>query len=187
MTGGTEFDNGKFKELILLMTERSAEDPKISRVKLNKLLYLADFGAFRKLGRSITGATYVKGEFGPMAYQLPRAEEELGNRGALSYRTDDSGPKPRKVPIAHESADQSLFAEEELQIIDAALAELAAYGGSGASDWSHDDSAGWELVEKEGDAIPYETAFISKKRPTRAMHEHAARLAKERGWDKVRP
>ena len=36
-------------------------------VKLNKLLYRADFEAFRLLGHPITGETYEKQEFGPVA------------------------------------------------------------------------------------------------------------------------
>ena len=46
----------------------------MSRVKLNKLMYRADFESFRLLGRSMTGATYIKGEYGPMVKDLPDRE-----------------------------------------------------------------------------------------------------------------
>jgi hypothetical protein len=165
MAGNKEFDSGRFKELILYVTERSSPeaDPRMSRVKLNKLLYRSDFEAFRLLGHSITGATYLKGEHGPMAAELPRAEEELGRAGYLHYQAGEpEGPYPRKVPIADESADTKQFSIEERAIIDRALEELAPHGGGGASRWSHEESVGWRLT-KEEKAIPYETSILASE------------------------
>jgi Protein of unknown function (DUF4065) len=159
MAGRTEFDSGRFKELLLLFAARSTNDPLMSRVKLNKLLYRADFEAFRLLGRSITGATYVRGEHGPMAAELPIAEKELGNSGYLSWQAKEAGPYTQKVPVAHEAPDESQFSTDELAIIDKALAELAEHGGKGASVWSHKESAGWRL-KSDGEVITYESGLI---------------------------
>lgn len=159
MAGRKEFDSGKFKELVLLFAERSAQDPLMSRVKLNKLLYWSDFEAFRQLGASITGATYIKGEYGPMAAELPLAEDELASRGYLHYETRSVGPHAQKVPIADEKADEAQFGMRELEIVDAALALLRWHGGKGASDWSHQQSAGWRVKELN-EPIPYETAIV---------------------------
>jgi Protein of unknown function (DUF4065) len=163
MAGGREFSSSRFKELVLLLAWRSKDDPLMSRVKLNKLLYQSDFEAFRLLGRSITGATYVRGEFGPMAAELPWAEERLGERGYLSYRTQESGPYPQKVPVAHEGADEAQFSDEELEIARRAVAELADYGGKAASEWSHEESAGWRLREND-EVITYESGLIDTGR-----------------------
>src|ERR1044072_1071528 len=124
MAGRTDFNNGKFKELVLLLAARSADDPRMSRVKLNKLLYLVDFEAYRLRGQSMTGATYIKGEHGPMAAQLPLAERELGERGYLAWerRGEDY---PQKVPVAAEAPDESFFNDEELRIIEYALSALS--------------------------------------------------------------
>jgi hypothetical protein len=164
MAGSREFDSGRFKEAVLYFAERSSEevDPQMSRVKLNKLLFRADFEAFRLLGQSITGATYLRGEHGPMAAQLPISEEELGRAGYLHYRIDESGPFERKIPIADESADAEQFSAAERGIMDRALQELAPYGGKGASVWSHEESAGWRLTPEE-EVIPYETAIIASE------------------------
>jgi hypothetical protein len=160
MSGGREFDWGKFKELVLLLAERSAADPLMSRVELTKLLYRIDFESYRLLGQSMTGATYIKGEHGPMAAELPVAEEELGRSGYLEWRIEQAGPYEQKVPVAKEKADKEKFSEAELEIIDAALAELAELGGKAASKWSHETSVGWRVMNP-GEAIPYETALIS--------------------------
>lgn len=187
MAGGIDFNRGKFKELVLLLAQRSANDPRMSRVKLNKLLYLSDFEAFRRRGRSITGATYVRGEHGPMAAELPGAEQELGRRGYLEWTRAEAGPHTQKIPVAREPADEGQFDEFELRIITEAITELLPHGGKGASEWSHEQSAGWNLVDEEGDPIPYETAFISTQTPSREMFERAERLARERNWAEVRP
>lgn len=186
MAGGREFDRGKFKELVILLAERSANDPRMSRVKLNKLLYRADFEAYRRLGHSITGATYVRGEHGPMAGELPLLEEELGRAGYLDWRTDKAGPHPRKIPIALEKADETQFTDDELQIVADALRDLKDLGGRGAREWSHKHSAGWNLVEDEA-PIPYSTTFISTDPIPEGDIERARQLALERNWADIRP
>lgn len=186
MAGGSEFNPAKFKELVLLLAQRSASDPRMSRVKLNKLLYRADFEAFRRLGHSITGATYIKGEHGPMASELPVAEQELGRSGYLSWRFAQAGPHEQKIPVAKEPPDETLFTAEELQVINDALTELLPHGGKAASEWSHEESAGWNLVDS-GKPIPYETAFISMKQPSTSLFRHAERLARKRNWADVHP
>jgi Protein of unknown function (DUF4065) len=186
MAGGIEFNRGKFNELILLLAQRSQQDPRMSRVKLNKLLYRVDFEAFRRFGRPVTGATYIRGEHGPMAAELPGAETELGGRGYLTWRSEQAGPYTQKVPVVQEPPDETQFSEEELAVINDALEELFEHGGRSAREWSHKESAGWNLVG-ENEPIPYETAFISTERPDESLFEHAKRLARERSWARVRP
>lgn len=186
MAGRTEFDNGKFKELVLLLAQRSKDDPRMSRVKLNKLLYLVDFDAYRLLGHSVTGATYIKGEHGPMAAELPRAEKELGERGYLSWRTEGEEPYAQKIPVAAEEADEAQFTTGELQIIEAALISLADLGGGGARDWSHEESVGWNEVEDE-EGIPYHSAVFSTEAIPAADVARARELALSRGWAERHP
>lgn len=161
VAGGTAFNRGKLKELMLLFAGRSKDDPRMSRVKWNKLLYRADFEAFRLLGRAITGATYIRGEYGPMLKDLPIYEEELGGAGRLDWQTDRSGPNPRKIPIAKgDPPDVTQFTEEELRIVERTLAELREHGGKGASDWSHEESVGWRLLKNDA-PIPYEADLVA--------------------------
>lgn len=175
MAGGIEFSGGKFKELVLLLADRSSGDPRMSRVKLNKLLYRADFEAYRQLGRSITGATYIKGEHGPMASELPLAEHELGARGLLNWKGVPAGPHTQKIPVATEPADPTQFSDEELEVISQALRELLPLGGKGAKEWSHETSAGWQAAEPNQE-IPYETARISTERPPEKIFRYFRKL-----------
>src|SRR2546425_2356963 len=136
-------------------------------VKLNKLLYRADFEAYRRLGRSITGETYEKQEWGPVARDLPIVLDELGAAGRLRWQLIPRGPHTRKVPSmvseADAAPDLSTFAEGEREVIEDTLRELATYGGKSASDWSHEESPGWQTVPEYGMEIDYGSAVISTR------------------------
>lgn len=155
-----DYSGAKFKELVLYLSQRSADDEGFGMVKLNKLLYRADFEAFRTLGRSITGVQYEKQEFGPVARQLPLALDDLARQGYVIWRHFEAGPYTRKVPEAIETPDLSLFADEEVAVADRAVQELSDFGGKEVSEWSHDHSAGWR-VARIGEEIPYATAIVS--------------------------
>jgi hypothetical protein len=165
MAGGTNLNRQKFKELVLYLAQRSGEDEGFGMVKLNKLLYRADTEAFRKLGRSISGAEYEKQEYGPVARPLPLALDELAQDGYIIWHRIPAGEHLRKVPEAHEPPDLSQFTEPELEVIEDALGELLPHGGKSVSEWSHDRSVGWNAVEI-GEQIPYGTALISPDPPS---------------------
>ncbi len=54
------YDEGKFTEAVLYVAKRLEQDPAGGAMKLNKVLFHADFGHMRAHGRTITGATYQK-------------------------------------------------------------------------------------------------------------------------------
>ena len=141
---GDQFNKGKFKEMVLYFAVRSAEarDEGFGMVKLNKLLYRADFEAYRTLGQSITGETYERQEFGPVARDLPIVLDELGASGRLDWERIPAGPHTRKVPRVPDQEDAlpdpRVFSEGELNVMERALRELSTYGGKAASEWSHE-------------------------------------------------
>ena len=65
MMNNFEFEPDKFRELIVYICKKSEGDPTFGAVKLNKILYYADFAAYRILGKPITGAQYQKLREGP--------------------------------------------------------------------------------------------------------------------------
>lgn len=177
MAGGREFDRGKLKELVLYLSERSADDPGFGMVKLNKLLYRADFEAYRLLGKSITGAEYEKQAYGPVARALPVVLDDLAANQYVIWRHFAAGDYTRDVPAATVPPDLHAFSPDEIEIVDRALQELADHGGKSVSEWSHETSAGWR-VKKIGQEIPYSSAIINLKPPSKeAMARVRAQLA----------
>ena len=78
-----DFNADKFKELIVYIAERCQDDPTFGAVKLNKILYYADFAAYRIEGQPITGATYRKLSEGPAPKEMISARDELIESGRL--------------------------------------------------------------------------------------------------------
>jgi hypothetical protein len=188
MGDSKQFDRGKFKEMVLYFAIRSAasRDEGFGMVKLNKLLYRADFEAYRTLGCSITGETYERQEFGPVARDLPIVLDELGQAGRLRWQQIPAGPHVRHVPSVpdHDEAlpDPRVFSEDELNVMERTLDELATYGGKAASEWSHEQSAGWNLAGEDGNVIEYRTAFTSTAPLPDGFLKHASEYVRQRGW-----
>jgi hypothetical protein len=188
MGNSQQFDRGKFKEMVLYFAVRSAElkDHGFGMVKLNKLLYRADFEAFRTLGQSITGETYERQDYGPVARDLLLILDELTASGRLQWDRIPAGPYTREVPkVPNEDAaapDRSMFSPQELKVMEAALSELTGLGGKAASEWSHEESAGWNVAEDDGVAIDYSTSIIATKPIPNEDLERAARFVREQGW-----
>lgn len=182
------FDRGKFKELVVYLCAASdqAGDEGFGMVKLNKLLYRADFEAYRLLGHAITGETYEKQEFGPVARDLLIALDELGAAGRLRWQSIPRGPHERKVPTVTEDpnavVDMSLFSADERRVIADTLSELAVHGGKSASEWSHEESAGWNVAREFGEAIDYSTTFVSTAPIPVEDLERASQFVRDRGW-----
>jgi hypothetical protein len=177
-----EFNRGKFKELVLYLSECSADDEGFGMVKLNKLLYWCDFESHRALGRPMTGETYEKQEYGPVARDLPIVLDELAASGYVIWQRLPSGPYSRKVPTAKSEADLYQFSQAEIAIADRALEALAEHGGRAASEWSHEKSVGWNVAREYGDPISYDTAFISPDGIPPEDLKRAEGYVRERGW-----
>jgi hypothetical protein len=162
MAGGRNYDQSRFENLLLYFAERSHDDEGYGKVKLNKLLFRADFEAYRLLGTSITGEEYKRQDLGPVAAHLPSALKRLEENGVLRVQALDAGPYQRLVPLIEEGheANTSAFSEAELTIIERALEELQGQGAKQVSEWSHEVSIGWR-VKKTGDVIPYSSAPLS--------------------------
>jgi Protein of unknown function (DUF4065) len=188
MIEAMQFSRGKFKELVVYLCAASerAGDEGFGMVKLNKLLYRADFEAYRLLGHPITGETYEKQEFGPVARDLPIILDELGAAGRLRWQFIPSGPHTRKVPTVTDDpdavADMGAFPSDEREVIESALRELAVYGGKGASEWSHEESAGWKAAPEYGRAISYASAFISTEPFSEQDLDHVRKFLRKQSW-----
>jgi hypothetical protein len=185
------FKRGKFKEMVLYFAERAAEaeDHGFGMVKLNKLLYRADFEAYRTLGHAITAETYERQKFGPVARDLLIILDELAASGRLFWERIPTGPHTRVVPTTRMdpelAADRRAFQGDEIEVMERAIRELAAYGGRAASEWSHEQSAGWNLAGEDGKVIDYATALISTRPVPPGDLEKATQYARARGWIKA--
>lgn len=175
------FQREKFRELILYIAEKTADDPSFGDTKLNKVLYWADFFGYSHLGRPVTGARYFKLPHGPAPRALRPIRDELVDEGVVRVEEHPYKGKTRRVTIAERPANTDLFDPQELELVDNLIAQLKGRSATAVSELSHRQSVGWNLVDLYED-IPYRTALVSPEIPSDETlargRERAARL----GW-----
>jgi Protein of unknown function (DUF4065) len=151
-----EINLAKFKSLVHYICWRCADPTKLGAVKLNKVLWRADFKAYLELGESVTGATYVKRQYGPVPSILPTLRQ-LEDEGKLSIREVEYYEKGKKEFFALTRPGLSSFTADEISLIDEAIEYVAEkHTARSISEESHDRI--WELA-RIGEEIPYYTVF----------------------------
>lgn len=172
-------DDGKLRELILYVANRSMDDPNMGSLKLNKALFYADFGAYLHLGVPITGHRYFKLPQGPAPRHLVEVRDGLlADKSARMVRRDVGADRPLTRLVALREPDLSLFSAEQLAFVDAVLDGLRDSTGTAVSNKTH-LLAGWRLAKHQED-IPYETAFLGQA--TRADLDRGRELAQRYEW-----
>jgi Antitoxin SocA-like, Panacea domain len=175
------FRSDKFAELMLYVAREAADDPTFGAVKLNKVLFYADFGAYAELGQPVTGARYQRLHFGPAARAMLPVQNELIRFGhaALEFENYFGLKQSRLVP--KRDPDLSQFSQRELDLVDRAIKTFWGMDATSLSQLSHDESKGWQIVQ-DGEDIPYGSVFLSTEEPPGGAIELGQRLASQHGW-----
>lgn len=151
----------RLKELVLLVAARSKDDSTFGATKLNKLLFFADFRAYTRLGEPITGAPYVKRQFGPCPRDILRAVRTLVSEGrAREIELSTGGGYTQRRVEAIADPDPSMFSPDQVAVVDDVIGRLRHLGAVSVSDFSH-RFTGWKLAA-DGEEIPYFTALIGQ-------------------------
>lgn len=171
-----EIDKAKLHELILLIAARmeGEDQPGRGRIKVAKLLWLSDFEAHRRYGRSITGERYVADELGPAPADEMLALRDLEAAGDLVI---ERGYEKQQLLHATRPADLSIFTEGERGIVNETLERYRDWTGSQLVELAH-EYPGWKLAQRGAD-IPYHSVHISAKGPTERDIERARELARD--------
>lgn len=174
MAGGAEFDSHKFEELIVYVAHRLGPEAALGRIKLAKLLMHSDFIAFRRLGRSITGATYEKWEHGHLPRELLIAQRDLEATGGIEVESVDYYGKTLKQITARRDPNLGEFSEDEIAIAEGAIRLFGHESATYLSQLAHQEP-GWILSDDHA-VIPYETSLISTEPPSDSDVEYFRRL-----------
>jgi len=158
----TAFEVEKFKNLILYVSKKSENDRRFGAVKLNKILYYADFDAYRRLGQPITGATYQCLDEGPAPRELvPVRDSMIGE--SIKIESVPVARFTRQRIVALTDPDESLFTEAELRIVDQVMEAMRPMNGAQVTELSHTEP-GWIQAETSDD-IEYETVWLQAGDP----------------------
>ena len=105
----------KHKQMIACMIKYGADnDGWITKVKLAKLVYLADFAYYYENGKSISGLTYVKYPRGPVAEAFFLAVDELEDGGTI---TREFSGEATRFSLVEKNVRRSKLSERELDTI----------------------------------------------------------------------
>ena len=147
----------KFAELLLYVAKTCANDPSFGATKLNKVLFFADFIAYRKRQRSITGATYQKLPYGPAPKCLLPAQTTLVRSGRLAIQELDHHGTTQKRPVALRDPDLSVFEADEIAIVDSVIRQLCGMSAVEVSEMSH--GFWWQIADMK-EEIPLPVALV---------------------------
>lgn len=149
-------EDWKLRELLLYISARGT----IGATKLNKILFHAEFEAYRTLGRPITGHPYIKRKNGPAPQQLRNIRTSLQLDGSAEVAQVEIGaphPEDRIVPLRAPRVEW--FTSEELAIVDSVIAKFGHMSGTAMAEESH-RIPGWRAAHMN-EEIPYATALVS--------------------------
>jgi len=154
----------KLTELILYVAEASECDPGFGAVKLNKILFYADFLSYFKHGKSITGEPYFALQDGPAPKRMKPVRAEMEDRGDIALKSVTMGMKNPQVRVIALRAPR--FAEvgisaEDISITSHVIDLLKAKNGTELSKASH-DFIGWQAAMSKGEktVIQYATVCL---------------------------
>lgn len=165
----------KFKELLIYIALCSEGDDSFGAVKLNKLLFHSDFLAYLRLGKAMTWFEYQALPNGPAPTKLVPIREELRQEGAIAERQESYFGYDQYRILALRRPNLKLFLPEEVDIVRQVIDHWWGRNASEISDFSH-RLLGWRLAS-QGETIPYGSALIGSRKPSKREMEHGLGLA----------
>lgn len=151
------YDAKKFKNLVHYICWKCSDNPsRLGSVKLNKALWLADLSAYYNTGNSLTGARYVKRQFGPVPRAILPTLQELERDGIIEIR-NVRHYQYQKKEFSVKSPPAKFLTDLERKIVDEVIGIVCdQHTATSISELSHDHI--WKSA-KEGEDIPAFTVF----------------------------
>ena len=176
ISGGAE---ERLRELILYVCERCEKAPRFGKIKLNKIIWRADFKAFEKRRKPVTGSGYHKLNFGPAPVEMLPLLNTMLAKKQIEIEPVDVGGKTEQRVIALLPSHHNYFNAEDLEFIEESIAYYWDKSGTEASDDSH--GIAWKS-RHERDPMPYESVFFNDEPLPSDKKSKFAKMAKEKRW-----
>lgn len=171
----------RLRELILYIATKCVDDPNFGATKLNKILFYADFIAYMKWEKPVTGVRYMKGDFGPVPRALVPVRNEMVDLDEIEIQEVSRFNFKQKRPVAKREPDLSLFSAQEIALVDSIIDILRGFTGIQVSELTHNRA--WRIADK-GQDIPYQAVFLSDDDVAESDVVRAAELSREHGWER---
>jgi hypothetical protein len=167
---------------IILYVARKCEGARyFGAIKLNKIIWKADFDAYASRRRPVTGREYRRRYFGPAPLEMLPVHRDLLRDGLIRVDNRAYGDGlVEKRTVALAEPDLRDFTSEDLAFVDASIRHWWDKTGTETSDASH--GVAWR-TRQDNDPMPYELALLSDE-PLDLPHQvHAEELIYNNGWN----
>jgi len=165
---------------VLYVAQKCASAEYFGVVKLNKILWRADFEAFAKRGVPVTGRQYQRLPLGPAPVEIVPVLHSLLSSGLLEIQRRQVIDYEEQRSIALASPVLKYFSLDDIAYLDAAIEHLWDWTGRVTSVESH--GVAWN-THFDGDPLPYESAHLSDEPLTSDQAERFLALAAAKGWN----
>lgn len=175
----------RLRELVLHVSHRAEGMERFGLIKLNKIVWKADFSAFAARGMPVTGRAYQRLPLGPAPVEMrPLLAEMLQDRlitfKLISFGT---GPDGQEIiehrPLTQEMPSLRWFSRDDLEFVEQAIAYYWSMTGTETSDDSHGPA--WR-TRQNLDPMPYESALLADKELGPQQKARIMKKAQELGW-----
>jgi hypothetical protein len=171
-------DQSRLRQAILYVAEKCQSARYFGAIKLNKILWKADFDSFRARGVPVTGREYRRQKLGPALREMKPLQNEMLRQGAIRIeRRDYTDGIVEQRTIALDRPDMSIFSGEDIEFIGNSIRHYWEMTGTESSDQSH--GIAWQ-TRFNGDPMPYESALLSDRAPSPKQWKGLADLIRRR-------
>lgn len=143
----------KYEQMLFAFLRSVSGDKKITKTKLAKLLYLADFSWFYNTHEGMSGLSYRKIEHGPVPDYYFRLLEELDGDGKISIKHKDKALLISETRTGQKVSD-NLLSTKEKRLIKKIAAKWQEKYTKEIVDFTHSQIP-YTFADK-GSIIPYE-------------------------------
>lgn len=152
----------RLRQLIIYIAQRCEGAERFGAIKLNKILWRADFQSFAQRRIPVTGREYKRLEMGPAPKEMPILHKEMQAQGLISMtKILVVRGKIEHRTIAHMAPNMAWFSAEDQRYIEESISYYWEKTGTEASDDSH--GVAWKS-RNNGELMPYELAFLSDRK-----------------------
>lgn len=159
--GGGEMNREKFKALVHYVCAKCEDPSRLGATKLNKILWYAETITFLNFGEELTGAKFVKRQFGPAPKAILPILQELEDDKALLIKNVSFYGFPKREFISLRSPTLGEpFTSDQIAIVDAIIdAVCDEHTAKSIVNLSHDEI--WEMASI-GEELPIYTVLAEQ-------------------------
>jgi hypothetical protein len=144
--------NERLDALIHYICHKCDDPSKLGKTKLNKILWNIDALMFRRMGRTVSGATYIKKPHGPVPAGVDDAIRRLEESNALAVKQKRCIDYVRNEFFAKNEPDMTGFQPDDIHLSDFVIEEICnGFTAQEISERSHNRI--WQAAQM-GEEIP---------------------------------